>query len=92
VKLPRSSIAMLMVTVGIVALNMAEGREIYQFVPWRLAGIFLSRAVLRVGLYCLICSRGRPSCVDRSWESASGSRWYFIWFSWRATGSSGSFP
>ncbi len=58
-KLPRSSIAMLMGVIGIVALNMAVGRVIYEFLPWRLAGAFLIGVVVQVGLFCLVCSRGR---------------------------------
>ena len=57
---PRSSIAMLMGVVGIVALNMAVARVIYEFLPWRLAGAFLIGVVVQVGLFCLICSRNRP--------------------------------
>jgi hypothetical protein len=59
-KLPRSSIVMLMCVVGIVALNLAVGRVIYQDVPWKLAGIGLIGVVLQVGFFCLICSQGRP--------------------------------
>ena len=58
-KRPRSSIAMLMGVVLIVAMNLTLGRSIYGFVPWRLAGIFLIGIVLQVGLFCLICNRGR---------------------------------
>ncbi len=59
INLPRSSIATLMRVVGIVALNLAVGRVIYRFVPWRLAGIFLIGMLLQAGLLCLFCSRGR---------------------------------
>ncbi len=57
--LPRSSIARLMCAVGIIGLNLAVGRVIYRFTPWRLAGVVLIGVVLQVGLYRLIRSRGR---------------------------------
>jgi hypothetical protein len=59
-KRSRYSIAMLMGVVLIVAMNLTIARSIYGLVPWRLAGIFLIGIVLQVGLFCLICSRGRP--------------------------------
>ena len=60
-KMPRSSIVTLMRVVGIVVLKLRPWDvSIYQFVPWRLAGIFLIGVVLQVGFLCLIGSRGRP--------------------------------
>jgi hypothetical protein len=59
IKLPRPSIGILMCVVGIVALNLAVGRTIYQFVPWRLAGVFLIGLLLQAGLLCLFRGRSR---------------------------------
>jgi hypothetical protein len=58
--LPRHSIARLMWLVGIVALNLAIGREIFLSEPWRLAGIGPIAVVIQLGLVCLIRARGRP--------------------------------
>jgi hypothetical protein len=58
-KRPQSSIGTSMWVVGIVALNLAVGRAIYRFLPWRLAGVFLIGLLIQVGLVCLFRSRGR---------------------------------
>jgi hypothetical protein len=54
VKLPRFSIAKLMVIVGILALNIAAARA---FIDWEWTGLFLIGFALQVGLLCLIRSR-----------------------------------
>ncbi len=56
----RISIASLMWVVGIAALNLALGRVIFAWEPWRLAGVGLIGVTIQLGLFFLIRARGRP--------------------------------
>jgi hypothetical protein len=46
--------------VGVVALNLAVGRTIFAFEPWRLAGIGPIAVTIQAGLLFLVRARGRP--------------------------------
>jgi len=59
VKLPRLSIAKLMVVVGVVALNIAAARLLFDDNSEMLIGVALSGLILQVGLFQLMRSRGR---------------------------------
>ncbi len=52
------SIASLMQVVGLVALNLAIGRVIFLFEPWRLAGIGPIAICIQSGLFFLLAPGG----------------------------------
>lgn len=71
----RQTIASLMRVVGLVALNLAIGRIIFLFEPWRLAGIGLIAVCIQGGLFFLLrarrLSRPRQYAFWAGFEAAS---------------------
>jgi hypothetical protein len=78
--LRRNSIAWLMRAVGVVALNLAVGRTIFAFEPWRLAGIGPIAVTIQAGLLFLISARATPP-VRILGRLRSGQRdWTLVFF------------